>query len=174
MNNTSIAHSTVPPADNLYSAGARHSTHTNFAPRQDDSPDTPHTSGPTVPHSRTLTASFGHAFTGLWYAIRTQRNMRIHLSVSVAVIGLGLYLGLGWSQWAVLALTMGFVFVAEMFNTVAEAVMDVAAPYYHPLVRIAKDVAAGAVLVTALASVSVGLLVMGPPLWSRLSGWLGH
>ena len=121
----------------------------------------------------TLFASFGFAFAGFWYAVRTQLNMRIHLAVAAVVIALGLYLGLEWTQWAVLALTMGFVWVAEMFNTVAEAAMDAATPYYHPLVQIAKDVAAGAVLVTALVSVCVGLLILGPPLWERVAGWLG-
>ena len=121
----------------------------------------------------TLAASFGHALAGFGYVVRTQRNMRIHLSIAAAVVALGLYARLEWTQWAVLGLTMGFVLVAEMVNTVAEAVMDAAAPYYHPLVRIAKDVAAGVVLVTAVISVSVGLLVMGPLLWSRMAAWLG-
>ena len=120
-----------------------------------------------------LIASFGYAFAGFWYAVRTQPNMRIHLAVAAMVVALGLYLGLGWTQWAVLALTMGFVLVAEMFNTVAEAAMDAATPYYHPLVKIAKDVAAGAVLVTALVAVCVGLLILGPPLWAKVAGWLG-
>ena len=121
-----------------------------------------------------LAASFGYAFSGLWYALRTQQNMRIHLSVSAAVVALGLYLGLDWTQWAVLALTIGAVLIAEMFNTVAEAALDAATPYYHPLVKIAKDVAAGAVLLTAIMSVGVGLLILGPPLWSRIAGWLGQ
>jgi diacylglycerol kinase len=98
--------------------------------------------------------------------------MRIHLSVTVAVLALGLYLGLGWMQWAVLALTIGAVLIAELFNTVAEAALDAAAPTYHPLVEIAKDVAAGAVLLTALVSIIVGLLILGPPLWTRIGAWL--
>jgi len=98
--------------------------------------------------------------------------MRIHLVVGAAAIALGVFLGMGWVQWAVLALTMGFVLVAEMFNTVAEAALDAATPYYHPLVRVAKDVAAGAVLCTAVVSVCVGLLIMGPPLWAKVAAWL--
>jgi diacylglycerol kinase len=120
-----------------------------------------------------LLTSFRCALAGLWYAIRTQQNMRIHLSVAGAVIVLGVTLGLGWTQWAVLALTIGAVMIAEMFNTVAEAALDAATPYYHPLVQIAKDVAAGAVLLTALIAVCVGLLVLGPPLWAKVMGWLG-
>jgi diacylglycerol kinase len=125
------------------------------------------------PHKRwTLGASFGYALSGLWYAIRTQLNMRIHLSVSVAVLTLGLYVGLEWTQWAVLVLTIGAVLIAELFNTVAEAALDATTPYYHPLVKIAKDVAAGAVLMTALLSVLVGLLILGPPLWTKIAAWL--
>lgn len=117
----------------------------------------------------TLRRSFGHAFAGLWHAIRTQRNMRIHLSVTAVVLLAGLYLGLTRAQWAVLVLTIGFVLVAEMFNTVAEAAMDAVAPRFHPLVKTAKDVAAGAVLLTALVATTVGLLILGPPLWAELS-----
>jgi diacylglycerol kinase len=63
--------------------------------------------------------------------------------------------------------------IAELFNTVAEAALDAATPYYHPLIKIAKDVAAGAVLLTALFSVVVGLLILGPPLWTLVTGWIG-
>jgi diacylglycerol kinase len=113
--------------------------------------------------------SFRHAFGGLWHAIKTQRNMRIHLAIAGAVLVLGLYLQVDWLEWAVLALTIGFVLVAEMFNTVAEAAMDAATPYYHPLVKTAKDVAAGAVLLTSIIAVLVGLLILGPPLWAKVA-----
>lgn len=120
----------------------------------------------------TLGASFGYALSGLWYAVRTQLNMRIHLSVSAAVLVVGLYVGLSWTQWAVLVLTIGAVLIAELFNTVAEAALDAATSYYHPLIKIAKDVAAGAVLLTALLSVVVGLLILGPPLYAEIAAWL--
>jgi undecaprenol kinase/diacylglycerol kinase (ATP) len=119
-----------------------------------------------------LGASFGYALSGLWYAVRTQPNMRIHLSVSMAVLVLGLYVGLDWTQWAVLALTIGAVLIAELFNTVAEAALDAATPFYHPLVKIAKDVAAGAVLLTAVLSILVGALILGPPMWHKIAAWL--
>ncbi len=115
-----------------------------------------------------LIFSFKNALAGIWYALRTQQNMRIHLTATIAVIVLGLYLELSTIQWAVLALTIGTVLAAEMFNTVAEAAMDAAIPEYHPLVRIAKDVAAGAVLIAAIIAVIVGLLILGPPLWQRI------
>ena len=122
----------------------------------------------------TLISSFKFAFAGLWHALCTQRNIRIHFAMAFGIAILGGFLGLDWTQWAVLTLTIGFVLVAEMFNTAAEAAMDAATPYYHPLVKIAKDVAAGGVLLASIVSVIVGLLVLGPPLWSmvvrRLSG----
>jgi len=122
--------------------------------------------------SRNLLESFRFAFAGLWYALRTQRNTRIHLTIAAGVIALGLWLGLAPTQWAVLALTIGFVLVSEMLNTVAETMIDLVSPGYHPLAKIVKDVTAGAVLLGAIISVIVGLLILGPPLWNRLSSLL--
>lgn len=120
---------------------------------------------------RNLLESFRFAFTGLWYALRTQRNTRIHLSIAAGVIVLGLWLGLTSTQWAVLALTIGFVLVSEMLNTVAETLIDLVSPGYHPLAKIVKDVTAAAVLLGAIISVIVGLLILGPPLWERVVRW---
>jgi diacylglycerol kinase len=122
--------------------------------------------------SRNLVDSFRYAFSGLWHALHTQRNVRIHLTVATAVIVLGLWLGLSSVQWAVIALTIGFVLVSEMLNTVAETLVDLVSPGYHPLAKIVKDVTAGAVLLTAAISVVVGLLVLGPPLWERVRRWV--
>jgi diacylglycerol kinase len=120
--------------------------------------------------SRNLIDSFRHAFAGLGYALRTQRNTRIHLTIAIGVIVLGLCLDLTPTQWAILALTIGMVLVSEMLNTVAETIVDLISPGYHPLAKVIKDVTAGAVLLTAIFSVAVGLLVLGPPLWERLFG----
>ena len=120
--------------------------------------------------SYNLLDSFRYAGEGLRYALRTQRNTRIHLAVAVVVIVLGLWLGLSMTEWAVLALTVGFVLVGEMINTVAETLVDLVSPGYHPLAKVVKDVTAGAVLLTAIVSVIVGLLILGPPLWDRLLG----
>ena len=119
--------------------------------------------------SRNIVESFRFAFAGLWYALRTQRNTRIHLIIAAGAIALGVWLGLPSTQWAVLALTIGFVLVSEMLNTVAETLVDLISPSYHPLAKIVKDVTAGAVLLAAIISVVVGLLVLGPPLWARVS-----
>jgi diacylglycerol kinase len=120
--------------------------------------------------SRNILESFRFAFSGLWYALRTQRNTRVHLAIAAVVVVLGLCLNLSYVQWAVLTLTIGFVLVSEMLNTVAETLVDLVSPGYHPLAKVVKDVTAGAVLLTAIVSVVVGLLVLGPPLWKRLFG----
>ena len=120
--------------------------------------------------SRNIFESFRFAFSGLWYALRTQRNTRIHLTITAAVVVLGLFLDLSYVQWAVVTLTIGFVLVSEMLNTVAETLVDLISPGFHPLAKIVKDVTAGAVLLAAIVSIVVGLLVLGPPLWERFFG----
>lgn len=119
---------------------------------------------------RSLVESFRYAFAGIWYTLRSQRNARIHLSIAIVVVIVGIVLNLNVGEWAVIGLTMGFVFVAEMFNTVIEAIIDLVTEEYHPLAKQAKDVAAGAVLVAAMTAIVVGLLILGPPLLARL-GW---
>lgn len=120
--------------------------------------------------SRNIVEAFRFAFSGLWYALRTQRNVRIHLVIAVVAVALGLWLGLSPTQWAVLTLTIGFVLASEMLNTVAETLVDLVSPGYHPLAKVVKDVTAGAVLLAAIVAVIVGLLVLGPPLWGRVFG----
>jgi diacylglycerol kinase len=115
-----------------------------------------------------LRRSFGNAFAGLWAVWRTQRNARIEAGVALAVIAMGLLLRLGALEWAVLVLTMGLVLAAECFNTVVEAMVDLAAPDYHDLAKLAKDASAGAVLLLSIISVIIGLLVLGPPLLQRV------
>lgn len=112
--------------------------------------------------------SFKFAFAGLWHVFRSQRNAKIHAAVAATVILLGLWLKLTAAGWAVIALTIGVVFAAEAMNTVVEALVDLAAPEFHPLAKIAKDAAAGAVLLLAMAAVIVGLLILGPPLFRTL------
>jgi len=120
--------------------------------------------------SRNIVQSFRFAFSGLWYVLRTQRNTRIYLAVAATVVVLGLWLDLSSNQWAVLTLTIGSVLVSELLNTVAETLVDLISPGYHPLAKVVKDVTAGAVLLAAIISVVIGLLVLGPPLWRRV-GW---
>ncbi len=115
-----------------------------------------------------LLKSFDWAWQGIVHAARTQRNFKIHLGISAAVIVVGLWVGVPARDWAILALTMGVVLAAEVMNTAVEALVDLASPSYHPLAKVAKDAAAGAVFLLAMAAVAVGLLILGPPLLTRL------
>lgn len=115
-------------------------------------------------------ASFRFAFAGWWYVLRTQHNAWIHAVALVTVFLVALWLGLGRTEWAMLVLTVALVWVAEFVNTAVETLVDLVSPEIHPLAKAAKDIAAAAVLIAALAAVVIGALVLGPPLWMRLSG----
>lgn len=118
--------------------------------------------------SRSRIQSFKHAFSGWWYVLRTQRNAWIHFLATILVAFLGWILRINTVEWAVLALAIGLVWTAEFVNTALEAVVDLASPELHPLARVGKDVGAAAVLISALLAILVGLLILGPPLWSAL------
>lgn len=119
---------------------------------------------------RAFLRSFGYAFAGLGYAVRTQRNLRVHLAVAGLVILAGLILQVTAVEWAVLLLTIGFVISAELVNTVAELAVDLLTQEYHPMAKAAKDVGAAAVVVAALAAVGVGVAIFGPRLWLLVHG----
>ncbi len=121
--------------------------------------------------SPNLFASFRFAFEGIAYAFRTQRNFKVHCGVMLAVVVVGLAVRLAPAQWAILALASGLVFQAELMNTALEAVVDRVSPEFHALAKVAKDCAAGAVFLTALCAVVVGLLVLGPALLGALAVW---
>jgi len=113
--------------------------------------------------------SFHFAFQGIGYALRTQRNARVHAVVACLVIVAGIYFRVTAVEWAILALTIGTVFSAEMINTVAELAVDLLTEHYHPMAKVAKDVGAGAVLVAAIAAIGVGLAIFGPRVWGMLT-----
>jgi diacylglycerol kinase len=115
-----------------------------------------------------IVRSFGFAWSGLWYLVRTQRNARIEMIAGAVACGLGAWLGIGRIDWAILAITIAMVLIVEGINTAIEAAVDLSTPERHPLAKVCKDVAAGMVLLAALASVVVGALVLGVPLWNRL------
>lgn len=111
---------------------------------------------------------FTYAWSGITYVVRTQRNMRFHLCSACAVVALATLLHLALLEWAILLTCILGVIVAEMLNTIVEAVVDLITDRYHPLAKIAKDVAAGAVLLSAIGSAGIGLLILGPHLWHAL------
>ncbi len=117
-------------------------------------------------------AGFGYAFTGLWYALRTQRNARVHVVMAIFATVLGILLHISALGFALLYIAITGVFITEMINTVVETCINLITPDYHPLAKIAKDVAAGAVLLNAILSVIIGLFVLGPPLWQFLMHYL--
>lgn len=119
---------------------------------------------PQSPRSTSRIQSFGYAFQGLYYVIRTQENAWIHAVMSVAVVIVGIFLKISFVEFAILALAMMGVWVSETINTALEAVVDLASPEIHPLAKVGKDTAAGAVLIAAMFATVIGLLILGPPL----------
>ena len=114
--------------------------------------------------------SFRYAFEGWLYVLRTQRNAWIHAAATIAVVILAFWLDVSRIEWAILILAITVVWMAEFANTALEAVVDLVSPEMHPLAKSAKDVAAGAVLVSACGAAVAGLLILGPSLWGRLFG----
>ena len=114
-------------------------------------------------------AGFGFAFRGLWHAIRTQINMKAHISIAIIAIALGIVLHISAVEFALIFVAIAGVLIAEMFNTVIELCVDLASPSYHPLAKTAKDVAAGAVLLSAIMAIIIALFVFGPHLWALIT-----
>lgn len=114
---------------------------------------------------RRRAASFGHAFRGIWSALRSEVHLRFHALATVVAIGLGFYCQLSRLEWALIALAVAGVWTAELMNTAIEALTDLASPDFHPLAGKAKDVAAGAVLLAAIGALVVGALVFIPHLF---------
>jgi len=112
-----------------------------------------------------LLVSFKYAWAGISYAFQTQRNFRIHISVCVLAIGLSIFLHLKAVEIAVIGITSGLVLVMELLNTAIESVVDLTVKQtYHELAKIAKDCAAGAVLISALVAVLVAAMLLLPPM----------
>lgn len=105
--------------------------------------------------------SFRHAFAGVWLMLRSQHNAWIHACATVAVVVAGIALNITGGAWCWLILAIMSVWTAEALNTAFEFLADAASPAFHPLVKQAKDVAAGAVLIAAVGAVAIGVLVFG-------------
>lgn len=112
--------------------------------------------------------SLGYALAGWVYMLRRQKNTRIMSVASVGVMALAFWLQIALLEWAVLILTITVVWLAEFLNAGIEAAVDVATSEYHPMGKVAKDVASAAVLLSVIAAVLIGLLLLGPPLWEKL------
>ncbi len=114
-------------------------------------------------------SGFAYAFEGLGYALRTQRNMRVHVTIAILALIMGVVLHISALEFALIFVAITGVVIAEMFNTVVELSIDLSTPQYHPLAKRAKDVAAGAVLLSAFLAIIIGLFIFGPHLWTLIS-----
>jgi len=112
--------------------------------------------------------SFGAALQGVAYTFRTQPNVWIELSALTVVALAGLWFAISALEWGLLGLTIAMILALEAVNTAIEAVVDLASPQYHPLAKIAKDTAAGAMVIAALGSLFVAACIFGPRLWALL------
>jgi diacylglycerol kinase (ATP) len=109
-----------------------------------------------------------HAFSGLQYVLRTQRNAWIHAVATTLVFVFAIWLDITIQDWTILILTIGTVWTAEFINTSLEAVVDLASPIKHPLAKVGKDVGAAAVLVASISAIIIGFLILGPPLLDKI------
>lgn len=115
--------------------------------------------------------SFGHAFRGWGYALKTQRNAWIHATATVLILILAFWLKLTLRDIAILLVTIALVWTAEFINTALEAVVDLASPQSHPLAKVGKDVGAASVLIAAITSILVGILILLNPLLEKVRPW---
>ena len=110
--------------------------------------------------------SFNHAFRGIGIIFKTQHNAWIHIIVGAVVVFLGFWLRISHFEWGLIIIAIASVLAAEGFNTALEIDIDLTSPEEHPYARDTKDVAAGAVLLTVLGAIAVGLLVFLPKIFS--------
>lgn len=118
---------------------------------------------------RARARSFKYALAGIKALLRGEHNARIHVCVAVAVISAGAFFELSGSEWVAISLCIGGVLMAEAFNSAIEALADKLCTEYDPLIKRAKDMAAGAVLLFVAAAVVVGLIIFIPKLLTLLA-----
>jgi len=116
-----------------------------------------------------LLDSFNFAFEGIIHVLRTQRNMRIHFAAAVVVLVAALWAGVSHLELIALMLAIAFVFITEMINSALEQAIDVATTSFDPLAKLAKDIAAGAVLIATVNALGIGYLVFSGKVANRSS-----
>lgn len=109
-----------------------------------------------------LKNSFKYAIEGIRSAFKTEQNLKIHFIIAVIAIILGILLKINYTEWAICFLLFGFVITSELLNTAIEVTVDLAMPEKNERAKLAKDIAAGAVLVSAIISVLVGVAIFLP------------
>lgn len=110
---------------------------------------------------KALLKSFAYAFRGIARAVKSERNMRIHLTAAIYVTAFSFFYELSKAEYVLLILTFSSVISCEMINTAVEKVVDICSPRYSKAAELAKDVSAGAVLVTAIFAVITGIILFG-------------
>ncbi len=119
--------------------------------------------------AQTILESFNFAFEGIIHVLRTQRNMRIHFLAAVVVLVAALAVGVSKLELIALLLAIAFVFITEMINSALEQAIDVATTSFDPLAKLAKDIAAGAVLIATVNAIAIGYLVFSGQIAARSS-----
>jgi len=120
----------------------------------------------------TILDSFNYALEGIIHVLRTQRNLRIHFAIAIAVIGAAAALGVERLEMITLLIVIAFVLVAEMVNSAIEGAIDASTTSFDPNAKLAKDIAAGAVLISTVTAIAVGYLVFAHAAAHRTSRFL--
>lgn len=105
---------------------------------------------------------FKYAFNGIFFAVKTQANVRNHIVVAVLVISAGFVFKINPVEWVFIIFAIGLVLASELFNTTIESLVDIVSPTYNEKAGLVKDVAAGAVLIAAVISVIIGAIIFLP------------
>jgi diacylglycerol kinase (ATP) len=126
----------------------------------------------TMRRAPTLLDSFNFAFEGIIHVLRTQRNLRIHFTIAVAVLITALIVDVTKMELIALLISVTFVLIAEMLNTAVEAAIDIATTSFDPMAKLAKDIAAGAVLIAAINAIAVGYIVFSGKVADRSANLL--
>ena len=109
-----------------------------------------------------LINSFKYAIEGIISSFKTERNMKIHVLAMIVIIALGLFFKLNKVEWCFIIIAIASVISAELFKTAIETVVDMVSPERNPKAKLAKDIAAGAVLVVAIGAAIIGFIIFGP------------
>ncbi|MCX6054590.1 MAG: diacylglycerol kinase family protein [Chloroflexi bacterium] len=121
---------------------------------------------------RSVFRSLSFALQGIRYIIKTQNNARFHLLATFLVLILSIYLHLNLTSWAIILFSVALVWITECFNTAIEKLFDLVHSDSHPIVKYGKDAAAAAVLISAILSVLLGILTLGPPLYLKILSFI--
>ena len=122
-----------------------------------------------VNKSKNVISSFKYAFQGMFSALKTERNLKIHVTIMILVIIAGIVLKISKIEWIICIILFGLVIGGEMLNSAIETVVDIAMPDINPKAKFAKDAAAGAVLIAAIMAAIAGMIIFIPKLLESLS-----